>query len=81
MLIVCSRKQQSDYKIKICFNTYNMFRGSFLLFTAVPFSHFSFFLEGNFVSTNLLLACVGLTSHQGASSIVCVHVCALCVCV
>lgn len=47
---------------------YTTFCGSFLLFTGRPLSHFSFFLPGNCVDTNLELAWVGRISHQGASA-------------
>lgn len=48
-------------------HTHIMFLGSFLLLVDMPASHFSFFLETNWVSTNLELACVGRISHHGAS--------------
>ena len=46
-----------------------MWAGSLRLLTQQPFSHFSFFLEGNVVCINFAPAWVFLISHQGASVI------------
>lgn len=44
-----------------------MFDGSFRPLTILSGCHFSFFTEGNCVTTSLAEACVGLTSHHGQS--------------